>query len=388
MSDKIQVAVVGAGPAGSTAAEVAARLGAEVMLIDAKAEIGTPVQCGGFLPEAHELRALLPKAMLPAALADVPARYVLHRTKIQRLYSPSGSCKEFAVDGRVIDRRAFDRHLAHLAARAGARICPATRAQAGLESIELSGHLRGAIRPEVIIAADGPHSGFSRLMGNSVGERGICLEYEMVDVDIDSSAAEMYFGTRYAPGGYAWIIPLGPDSANVGIGVRASYLGREKLPQILDRFIWDHPIAGEKLKRGEVLAVMRGTVPAGGMPESIRQGNVLLAGDSAGQVLATSGGGIPLAMVAGRVAGETAAGFLQGRASLEEYELSIEREFGEELGRSVHIRKLVDLAMKSDRMMDAIFAALLPEHMKMIMRAQLPDALCRVRDLMQGSRLR
>jgi digeranylgeranylglycerophospholipid reductase len=388
MSDQIEIAVVGAGPAGSTAAEVAARMDREVMLIERKSEIGSPVQCGGFLPEQHELKALMPRAKLPPTLTAIPERCVLHRTTMQRLYSPSGGCREFSVDGRVIDRRAFDRHLAYRAAHAGVRIYPATRAEPKASSIELSGYLKGAFTAEVIIAADGPHSSFSRQMGNAVGERGTCLEYEMVDVDIDPTAAEMYFGTRYAPGGYAWIIPLGPDSANVGIGVRASYLGSAKLPQILDGFIRNHPIAGEKLKRGEVLAVMRGTVPAGGMPKSIRRENVLLAGDSAGQVMATSGGGIPLAMVAGKIAGETAARFLQGSGTLEEYEQAIRREFGEELARSVQIRKLVDAAMKSDRLMDAVFATLEPEHIKMVMRAQLPDPLRRIRDLVPVSRQR
>ena len=41
---------------------------------------------------------------------------------------------------------------------------------------------------------------------------------------------EMYFSARYAPGGYAWIIPLGQDIANVGVGVRASYLAGQKIP--------------------------------------------------------------------------------------------------------------------------------------------------------------
>ena len=130
--------------------------------------------------------------------------------------------------------------------------------------MQLSGHFNGKIRPQIIIGADGPHSIVSRAMGNPVQETGICLEYEMADVNIDAEAAEMYFSAHYAPGGYAWIIPLGQDMANVGVGVRASYLAGQKLPHILDRFIREHPIAAEKLAGGEVLAVMRGLVPAGG----------------------------------------------------------------------------------------------------------------------------
>ncbi|MDD3565350.1 MAG: FAD-dependent oxidoreductase, partial [Methanothrix sp.] len=87
--EKVEIAVVGAGPAGSAAAEAAARLGADVLLIERKREIGTPVQCGGFLPEANELEALLPKAKIPEALAEVPEGLILHRTRVQRIYAPS-----------------------------------------------------------------------------------------------------------------------------------------------------------------------------------------------------------------------------------------------------------------------------------------------------------
>ena len=374
MREDIQLAVVGAGPAGSTAALAAAR-DLDVVLIDRKSEIGSPVQCGGFLPEAWELEALLPHARLPETLKEIPDRCILHKTRLQRIYSPSGMSKEFAVAGRVLDRRAFDCHLVGRVARAGARILPATRAMLVEGELRLSGRYGGTISPRVIIGADGPSSVVSRYMNNPVQEVGICLEYEMADVDIDSDAAEMYFSARYAPGGYAWIIPLGPDTANVGVGVRASYLSRKKLPDILDGFVREHPLASKKLKSGEVLAVMRGLVPAGGTPGSVQKGNMILAGDAAGHVLASSGGGIPLAMVAGRIAGESALEHLLGGKPLEDYPSRISREFGRELARSVQIRRMVDVAMRSDRLINALFAALSPEQMKSVMRAQIPSPL-------------
>ena len=208
------------------------------------------------------------------------------------------------------------------------------------------------------------------------------MEYEMADVEIDPDAAEMYFGSQYAPGGYAWIIPMGSDIANVGVGVRSSYLGGAKLPQLLEKFVKEHPVAGPKLECGEVLAVMRGSVPAGGMPDSIQMGNVLLAGDAAGHVMATSGGGIPLAMVAGKIAGEVAAGFIKGQTTLDSYRLRINHEFGRELERSVHIRRMVDVVMHSDRLMDALFGALDPDQMKSIMRGQIPSAFSALHDLL------
>jgi len=263
MSQEIAAAVVGAGPAGSSAAEALAAAGVAVLLIERKSEIGSPVQCGGFLPEAVELQKMLPFARLPGTLAEIPERIILHRTGLQRIFSPSCSFKQFAVSGRVIDRRAYDRHLAGRAAHKGAKILPATRAGLKDGTLILSGRFKGRIRPKVIIGADGPNSMVSRAMGNPAQEVGICLEYEMADVNIDPQAAEMYFSARYAPGGYAWIIPLGRNCANVGVGVRASYMSNEGLSELLDSFIADHPVASKKLAGGEVLAVMRGPVPAG-----------------------------------------------------------------------------------------------------------------------------
>jgi len=375
MKDEIAVAVVGAGPAGSSAAEAAAAEGVRVLLIDRKREIGSPVQCGGFLPEAEELAALLPAAGLPQTLIDIPERIILHRTRWQRIYSPSGASKQFSVAGRVLDRRAYDRYLAARAARAGADILPGSRARLKGGALMLSGRRGGEIRPQIIIGADGPLSSISRAMGNRVPEMGLCLEYEMADVQIDADAAEMYFSARFAPGGYAWIIPLGRDVANVGIGVRASYLSGERLAGILERFIAEHPVAKEKLAGGEVLAVMRGPVPAGGTAGEVFKGNMILAGDAAGHVMATSGGGIPLAVVAGGIAGRTAADAALGRAPLSIYPSRIGGEFGVQLSRSVQIRRMVDVAMKSDRLIDALFAALSPQQMKAVMRAQMPELL-------------
>jgi len=380
------IAVVGAGPAGSTAAEVAAAAGVEVVLIDRKAEIGSPVQCGGFLPEARELEALMPGAKLPETLSKLPERCILHRTRLQRIFAPSGAWKELAVDGRVVDRRAFDRYLALRAARAGAKVLPATRALISQSTLILSGRFRGSVMPRVIIGADGSHSSTARSIGSQQREQGICMEYEMADVKIDPNAAEMYFGVRYAPGGYAWIIPMGSDQANVGVGVRPPYMGGAKLPQVLDKFVREHPVAGPKLKNGEVLAVMRGSVPSGGMPDSIQKGNVLLAGDAAGQVMATSGGGIPLAMVAGKIAGEVAAGFIKGQTTLDNYRLRVNTEFGTELGQSVQIRRMVEVVMRSDRLMDALIGALEPDQIKSIMRGQIPSALSALHDLLTKAR--
>ncbi|UEC42740.1 MAG: Digeranylgeranylglycerophospholipid reductase [Methanothrix sp.] len=381
--EDVDVAVVGAGPAGSVAAEAAARRGAQVVLIERKREVGTPVQCGGFLPEVSELEALLPRSEIPGSLADIPERYILARTRLQRIYSPSGDAKEFSVRGRVIDRRSFDRHLVWKAARAGAEVLVGTRADLGGGSLRLSGFSSGEVEAGAIIAADGPSSAIAR--GAGLADRrvaGVCLEYEMAGLDIDPDVVEMYFGTRSAPGGYAWIIPLGEDVANVGVGTIPARIRGRRLGDLLDSFIADHRIAKEKLRGGKVTAVMRGLVPAGGMPPAIQRDKVLLAGDAAGMVMATSGGGIPLAMVGGDIAGEVAARYISGNGSLAEYEGRIAKAMGRELENSVRIREVVEKMISSDLLMDGLFAILSPDQMKATMRGQIPRALERAHEMM------
>ena len=375
MIQEISLAVVGAGPAGCTVAETAAISGTDVLLIDKKQEIGTPVQCGGFLPVAEELQDMIPQALLPITLEEIPGHCIRHHTSLQRFYAPSGRNKEFHVSARILDRCAFDRNLAYRAAKAGATILPATRAKLINDHLKLFGRFAGSVRPKILVGADGPLSSIAKSIGTRSKEVGICLEYEMVDVNIDHEAAEMYFGTKWAPGGYAWIIPLGHDAANVGVGIRASFAVRNKLPSLLDDFIKNHPVASEKLRKGEVLGVMRGLVPAGGSLKEVQRGKLLIAGDAAGHVMATSGGGIPLAMVAGRIAGEVASWFLKGECSIEEYSYRIREEFGHELERSVQIRRLVDVVMRSDRLIEALFSILAPDQMKSMMRAQIPKEL-------------
>jgi Dehydrogenases (flavoproteins) len=57
--EKYDVIVIGAGPAGTLAAKYAARNGADVLIVEKKKEIGTPIQCAGFVPEAFEIEEMI-----------------------------------------------------------------------------------------------------------------------------------------------------------------------------------------------------------------------------------------------------------------------------------------------------------------------------------------
>jgi digeranylgeranylglycerophospholipid reductase len=373
------VIVVGAGPAGSTAALYAAEKGASVLLLDKKKEIGSPIQCAGFLPDASEVQALLRDARLPDTLKNYPDSCVLQRIDIQRLITPNCSVKEFAVRGTVLDRRRYDQFLAEQAARAGAELMIKTRVtKIEGTTVETSGIFgKHKIKAKAIIGADGPNSLVAKSKGLALKpesrETSVALEYQVRDVDIDPSALEMYFGKDFVPGGYAWIFPEGKDRANVGIGIRSGMAQKGiSAKEYLHRFMRNHPLAGPKLKNSIVMNVIAGIIPVNGAPERTAIENALVVGDAAGQIFATNGGGIPPAMIAGKIAGETAAEFAAGKCKLEEYDRRWRAQFGSALETSVQARQLMDGIMKSDTLMNAAFKLISPEQMKVMQCGKLP----------------
>ncbi|NLN44722.1 MAG: geranylgeranyl reductase family protein [Methanosarcina sp.] len=373
------VIVVGAGPAGSTSALYAAKNGASVLLLDKKREIGSHIQCAGFLPDASEVQALLRDARLPDTLKNYPDSCVLQRIDTQRLITPKCNIKEFAVRGTVLDRRRYDQFLAEQAARAGAELMIKTRVtKIEGTTIETSGIFgKHKIKAKAIIGADGPNSLVAKSKGLALKsesrETSVALEYQVRDVDIDPSALEMYFGKDFVPGGYAWIFPEGKDRANVGIGIRSGMAQKGiSAKEYLHRFMRDHPLAGPKLKNSIIMNVIAGIIPVNGAPERTATENALVVGDAAGQIFATNGGGIPPAMIAGKIAGETAAEFAAGKCKLEEYDRRWRAQFGSALETSVQARQLMDGIMKSDTLMNAAFKLISPEQMKVMQCGKLP----------------
>jgi digeranylgeranylglycerophospholipid reductase len=373
------VIVVGAGPAGSTSALYAAKNGASVLLLDKKQEIGSPIQCAGFIPDASEVQALLRDARLPDTLKNYPDSCVLQRIDTQRIVPPNCNIKEFAVKGAVLDRRRYDQFLAEQATSAGAELMIKTRVKK-IEgtTIETSGIFgKHRIKAKAIIGADGPNSLVAKSKGLALKpesrETSVAIEYQVRNVDIDPSVLEMYFGKEFVPGGYAWVFPEGKDRANVGIGIRSGMAEKRiSAKEYLHRFMRNHPLAGPKLKNGVIMNVIAGIVPVNGSPERTSTQDALIVGDAAGQIFATNGGGIPPAMIAGKVAGETAAEFAAGKCRLEEYDSRWRVQFGAALETSVQARQLMDGIMKSDTLMNAAFKLISSEQMKVMQCGKLP----------------
>ena len=287
--EEFDVAVVGVGPAGSTLARITAEAGLRVLLVDRRAEIGVPVQCAEYVSGLILRHVALSRGC------------VAQEVSAMRTHLPNGEVGVSRAPGFILNRAVFDKHLAILAARAGADVrTHATATWDGEFTLHNSlGHF--PIVAKVVVGADGPRSTIGKAIGR-VNTRFVAATQVEVVAGGHSDATEVYFDRRFR-GGYGWYFPKG-DSANVGVGLEGA--SGAALSEALEMFLENLQESG-RLGRITRLRRCGGLVPVDG-PLGPVSGNVLLVGDAAGHAHPMSGAGILNAIIAGELAGEAVVG--------------------------------------------------------------------------------
>jgi menaquinone-9 beta-reductase len=332
------VAVVGAGPAGSAAAlrTLQLRPDARVLLLDAAA-FPRDKTCGdGIAAHVFDLLDALDVPDIRHLGAEVP--------RLQ-LRSPGGRlvARTCARPNRVIPRKVFDAELVAAAVGRGAQL-----RRHRVRSIEVRpGHvvLDGEIAARTVIGADGANSTVRRLLGappspptaTAVAIRG----YAGTTVDPDTLVIEFARGEHIA---YAWSFPLLGGGANVGYGVfhRRDGGSRQELLDGLGALLPDQaPDPGTV--RGHHLPTSLG-------PRHQPDGRVLLAGDAASMINPLTGEGIYDAVASGALAARAA---LLGSAAGAAHRAALRRSFGR---HQTHTGLLARL-MSHSRFLDAAVTA-------------------------------
>ncbi len=308
--------VVGAGPAGSTAAREAAQRGLKVLLIDRRQRIGIPVQCA----------ELVSQWIFRHAIFD--SRAIVQSVEAMAVHLPDGTSFRMKSPGYMLDRSLFDKDLATSAVLAGAELSVGTKAvDSSSEGILLqSGSRKEWVRSKVIIGADGVHSSIARSIHPSPTKELRALQYEVALFE-PQSHTDIYFHPDYE-GGYAWFFPKG-KTANAGIGVIPSK--SSLLPELLDHFL-NHLKDSGKLPRIEIVSKTGGSIPCEPRKQTV-SGNILLSGDAAGHAHPITGAGILNAVMSGRMAGRIAAEAIirEDLGHLSRYETEWREVFGNSL---------------------------------------------------------
>lgn len=323
------ILIVGAGPAGTSAALEASRAGARVLIVERKNSIGHPVQCGEMMPNN-----------LLKDVKTIP-RSIIQKIKTSRTYLPNGEWFEHVSDTYMIDRAILDKGLAIQAIKEGAHLMIGTQcvAKEGEKVILRKGNRKISIIPKVIIGADGPKSIVGTWIDSVNTEFYTTLQYE-VPLITPSDCAEFYFDQRFF-GGYGWLFPK-RETANVGLAIRYNQdnhlLGMRTLLDIFVRKL----CVDVKIKKYPV-SVTGGLIPVGG-PLNTLKDNILLVGDAAGQAHPITGGGIGQAYACGKISGEAAVDALKADdlRLLEKYELIWRYMLGKEMKKACKKRKLLE----------------------------------------------
>lgn len=305
------VAVVGGGPSGTIAARYAAMNGAKVALFEEHSSIGSPVGCTGLL----SVKALQECDISP------DSSFVMNTVRGAFVHAPDGTC--VPVDGRdtrayVVSRKVFDRKLASMAAEAGVGIFLKAHvhnltSENGINVLSVTqAGIPVEFRSKVVVAADGPRSQISRMVGIPSSDRllpGIQFEVKMKPQKTDF--VELFVGS-VAPGFFGWVVPVTQDICRVGMAIEKQ---DECVKDYFDKFLDLLESKYGRIGKGSLDFVI-GSIPLG-LPATTVADGVIVCGDAAGQVKPTSGGGIYPGAVCAKIAGKIAAeAALEGNTSV------------------------------------------------------------------------
>jgi len=380
---KTDVLVIGSGPAGSTAARYAAEGGAEVILIDKKAEIGSPKRCAEGVS----------KNGLAKVGVELNPRWITEEIDGIRLVAPDGTDVwltseeiELPEAGYILERKVFDKFMAMDAARAGADIKIKTLAK-GLKkeddgSYTVTCESMGEtfeINAKILIGADGPEAHVAKWAGlkatTSPKHMESGIQFEMCGVEFErDNVIEFYFGS-VAPGGYVWIFPKGDDIANVGLAIIADKAEKTAYEYLVD-FVENCPYT----KNAQAVELNVGGDPVGGLVKEMYSDNILLCGDAASQVNPLTGGGIISGMTGGMYAGQVAAEAIKtgdcSKKFLKKYDELVRDDMGRDMKKYA---KVCDyLWTLSDEELDDIAHAFQDVEFTKISTTQLVKSLIKV----------
>lgn len=303
----LRVAVVGSGPAGSSAAETLVKAGIETYLFERKLDNAKP--CGGAIPLCMVEEFDLPQSIIDRQVRKmkmISPSNVEVDINIENAHEYIGMCRREVLDGFMRDRAAslgakLINGTVHKLEIPGNNTDPYTLHYADHSDGSAMG-IQKTLKVDLVIGADGANSRVAKAI--DAGDYNYAIAFqERIRLPEDKMAyyhdlAEMYVGDDVSTDFYAWVFPK-YDHVAVGTGTMKVHQADIKKLQAGIR-----ARAAKKLMGGEIIKVEAHPIPEHPRPRRV-VGRVALVGDAAGYVTKSSGEGIYFAAKSGRMCAET-----------------------------------------------------------------------------------
>lgn len=285
------VIIIGAGPIGSYASYLLAKEGINVGLFEKNEFIGENVNCSGIISKECYDKFSLPLNSI-----------IRHINKI-KAYSPSGNYIQYNSEypiAYVVERSPFDKEINNKAINSGvltylgSKVKYINNTQKSFRIRVVSKDKEKEFSAQAGIIATGFE--FNNLFYNAKKFEDILFGVQTEADFEDSDNIEVFFGKNIAPGSFSWVIPTTKGYAKIGMLVKS------KPVDCLKNFMNSHLIS-PRIKSWD--GVMKcSPVPIKPLNKTYYE-RALIVGEAAGQVKATTGGGIYFGLLCAEIAAKT-----------------------------------------------------------------------------------
>ena len=333
--EKFDLAIVGASLAGNYLCFLLANTNLRILVIEEHKEIGLPFQCAGIVSQKL------------VQLIDIPKDIILNRVSVAKIVAPSGKFIQLSGDENpyIIDRIALDRLFYEKAKNhenvsfyLGEKFESFQYIKDNHERFLLLKTSKRAVKAKMLIGCDGPLSLVGKILG--IKNKVIYASQIRIKGTFNQNNAVMYFDPKWKEL-FGWIVPEGNQIYRIGIA---------SSKKIATKFKLFTKTLGIDLK--QKIDQQGGIIPFG-MMNKIAFDNILLLGDSACQVKATTGGGIVMLLTCAKIAANCLIKcFKTNNFSKKFIKINYEKPCASKVGKQLKIhyiiRSLLEVFTKKD----------------------------------------